>query len=161
VGHFLTLNPYVKLFNINTFPNTIARQHQIFNRHEMTYEAALSAIASFHHSWTAAFRVQYQHPENDLQGTQYGDALYFVSLKKNINKKLKVGIISGLPFKHSFVYHGEKIRTNRFDQHSEGNIIIHSIPCWFSIQYQFDTGKKVHTIQRGKETIDQTPKKGF
>ena len=161
LGKIMALNPYVKIFNIRTQPNAIAREYQIDGKQQFTYETGLSAIASFKHDWTATFRIQYYHPKTDMQSIQFSDALYFVSMEKNINKKLKVGIISGLPFKHSFVYHGENIQSDRFYQHAEGNIQLSPIPFWFSIHHEFNSGKKVHTIKREKETIDSTPQKGF
>lgn len=161
LGKILAFNPYIKIYQYQTVPDAIARQYQIGEKKKITYQMGLSAIASFHRDWTAAFRMQYYHPQADMQNIYLSDALYFVSVDKTIKKKLKIGIISGLPFKHSFEYDGEKTYGANFYQRSEGNIILPKFPVWFSIRYQFSSGKKVLTIQRETEKLDRTPKKGF
>ncbi|WP_194831454.1 TonB-dependent receptor domain-containing protein [Prolixibacter sp. NT017] len=162
LGKTFALNPYLKVFSNWTHPNVIARQYQTVAKQELSYEVGLSAIASFKHDWTAAFRMQYYHPTTDIQTIRnMSDALYFISVEKTIKKKIKLGIVSGLPFKRSFAYHGEKTQGPNFYQRSVGSVILPSVPVWFSIRYQFSSGKKVHTIQRETEKLDQIPKKGF
>jgi len=161
LGKFMAFNPYLKVFQNESQPNAVARNYQMTNKQQLTYQMGLSAIASFKHNWTAAFRMQYFHPNTDIQTTHFSNALYFVSLEKTIKNKIKLGISSGLPFKQSFTYHGEKIEGTNFYQRSAGNVILPKVPVWFSIRYQFSSGKKVHTIQRETEKLDSTPRKGF
>ena len=87
--------------------------------------------------------------------------LYFLSLEKTIKQKIKIGIVSAIPFTKSFTYQGSEIKGTNFYSHYEGNVKIHSIPVWFKLSYQFSSGKNRDKINRSKEEIDNLPKKGF
>jgi len=158
---FLALNPYLKMSGIRTIPGEEASEFGIAVRKEITYECGLSAVASFGHDWVFGFRIQYYNPRTGIQTTQFSDALYFVSLDKSFKDKLKVGIVSGLPFKESFVYNGTETNGPGFDRRYQGNVLLPEFPLWFSVRYQFKSGKNVTRIHRETEKIDPTPRRGF
>ena len=157
----ISINPYFKLFNINTAGNNLAKQYNIANRHKIAFESGLSAIVTFKYDIVASLQFQYNSPETDIQNMSFSDALYFVSLEKSFNRKFKFGVMSALPFSRTFTYHGTEIKAENFYSHSEGNVKMHALPFWLKFTYQFNSGKKADKIDRVKEDIDNMPKKGF
>ncbi|TAJ04385.1 TonB-dependent receptor [Marinilabiliaceae bacterium JC017] len=155
------INPYLKLFNLCTRGNTLAKQHNIENRQALAFESGLSAIVTFKHNLVASLLFQYNSPKNNIQNTTFYDALYFISLEKTFKQKFKIGIMSGIPFAKSFTYQGSEIKATDFYSHSEGDIKMSVFPIWLKFKYQFNSGKKGKRINRTKETIDNKPKKGF
>ena len=157
----IAVNPYIKVFDIYTMGNKLAKQYNIENRHKIAIESGLSAIITFKRGITASLLFQYNSPETDIQGMSFSDALYFISLEKTINQKFKVGIVSAIPFSKSFTYQGNEIEAENFYSHSEGKIKMSAFPIWFKFKYQFSSGKKGNRINRTKERIENMPKKGF
>ena len=98
---------------------------------------------------------------NDIQGSSYSDVLYFLSLEKTFKQKIKLGIVTAMPFTRSFTYNGSNINGENFQSTYEGNVIMPAIPFWFKLGFQFNSGKNRNKISREKEEIDNTQKKGF
>jgi hypothetical protein len=157
----LTLNPYIKVFSLYTTGNQLGKVYSIENRNSLAIESGLSAIASFKHDLTFALTFQYSSPKNDIQGNSFSDMLYFLSLEKTIKQRIKIGIVSAIPFMKSFTYQASEIKGSNFYSHSEGNVQMSFIPFWFKLSYQFSSGKKRDKINRSNEEIDNLPKKGF
>lgn len=155
-----TFNPYFRLFDVYTVSNSLAKQYGIENRHHPTFESGLSAIVSFKHDIALSFVFQYASKRNNIQDNYYCDALYFLSIEKTFKQKIKVGIVSIIPFSKSFIYRGTDIEASKYSIHYQGDIHI-SFPIVFKLSYQFNSGKNRNKINRAKEEIDAVPKKGF
>ena len=157
----ITLNPYIKIFGLQTFGNDIAKNYSIENKKSMGLESGLSALASFKHDIACSLTFQYNSAKNSIQSTSFSDALYFLSVEKTIKQKIKLGIVSAMPFTKSFTYNGSKTNGANFQSSYEGNVIMPAIPFWFKIGFQFNSGKNKNKISREKEENDNTQKKGF
>jgi len=157
----IALNPYIKVFGINTIGNKLAEGYNIDNRHKIAIESGLSAIIAFKHDVTASLQFQYNSPETNIQDMLFSDALYFISLEKTFKRKLKIGVVSAVPFTKSFTYQGNEIEAKDFYRYSEGKIKMSGFPIWFKLKFQFNSGKKGNKINRTKEKIQNMPKKGF
>jgi hypothetical protein len=154
----ITANPYLKVFNIHGKANGSIADADSEN---IALESGLSALFAFKNNWSASVQVQYNQGLKYFQNETYNDALYFVSIEKSINDKLKIGLTSAVPFKKSVTYHANYISGQNFRSHWEGNIKTNGFPLWLKLSYQFNSGKKVNIIQREKEQIKAIPKKGF
>jgi hypothetical protein len=157
----VTLNPYFRLFGVSTDAFELAGQYGIADRNKAAFQSGLSAIVSFKHDIAASVQFQYDSPKIDIQGEWFSDPLIFISLEKAFNKKIKAGIKSALMFTRSFTYQGTEIKGEEFFSHSEGNVRIPLFPLWFSLKYEFNSGRKLNKIDRTREDIDKMPKKGF
>jgi outer membrane receptor protein involved in Fe transport len=115
-----TINPYLRLYDLYSSGNSLAKQYAGKNRHNQTFESGLSAIVSFKHDLSFSFVFQYASPKNDIQGNSFCDALYFLSLEKTFQQKFKVGIVSAIPFTKSFIYQGADIDESNFYSHYKG-----------------------------------------
>jgi hypothetical protein len=151
----------VKLFGLRTKPNLPAENYDIKTREIACFESGLSAIVSLKHELAFSFTFQYNSAKNEIQGNSFSDLLYFLSAEKTFKQKLKLGIVSAIPFSNSFTYNGSEINGTGFTSSYEGNVKLSSIPFWFKIGYQFNTGKSRTKINREKEQIESLPKKGF
>jgi outer membrane receptor protein involved in Fe transport len=157
----IAINPYLKLTDIFTRGNSLAKQYDINDRHRLAFESGLSAIVTFKYDIIASIQFQYSSPLINFQDMSFSDALYFISLEKTFNQKFKIGITSAIPFSKSFTYQGTEIKGADFYSHSEGNLRLSAVPVWLKFTYQFNSGKAGHKINRDKEDIDNMPKKGF
>ena len=155
-----TINPYLRLFGQQTTGNGLAEQNDLESKHNLAFESGLSANFSFRHDLSFSFVYQYTSPKNDIQGNSFCDALYFLSLEKSFKQKIKIGIVSAIPFTRSFIYQGSEINGSNFYSYYTGNVKL-SNPIWFKLSYQFNSGKNRDKINREKEEIDNLPKKGF
>jgi len=156
-----TLNPYLRLFDTYTVSNRFGKQNGVNNRLNHDFESGLSAILSFKHDLSLTFVFQYATPGNYVQGNSYSDALYFLSIEKTFKQRLKIGIVSIIPFTKSFIYQGSDLHSSNFSMHNQGNIKMSAFPISFKISYQFIWGKNRDQISRAKEEIESAPKKGF
>jgi hypothetical protein len=157
----IALNPFLKLTDIFTTGNSLAKQYDINNRHKMVFETSLSAIVTFKYNIVASLKFQYNSPLIQIQTKSFSDALYIVSLDKAFSKKFKIGISSALPLSRTFTYHGSEIEGVNFYSYSDGNIKLSVVPLWFKFTYTFNSGKILHRFTGNKEDIDNMPKKGF
>jgi len=158
---FVTLNPYIKIYNLHTAGNNLAKYCAIENKNRLGFESGLSAIASFKHDIAYSVNIQYNNAKNDIQGISFYDMLYFMSVEKTFKHKIKAGIVSAMPFSRSVTYNGSEIRGSSFQSFYRGDIKMTSLPFWFKIGYQFNSGKNRSRISREKEEIDNLEKKGF
>lgn len=158
---FVTLSPYIKLFDQQTSGNNLAKQYSIEDKNKLGFESGVSAIASFKHDIACSLNLQYNSTKYDIQGSKFSDVLYFLSIEKTFQQKLKVGIVSAMPFTKSFTYNGSEIEGSNFQSSYQGNVKMAAIPFWFKLGFQFNTGKNRNKINREKEEIDNRQKKGF
>jgi hypothetical protein len=156
-----TINPFLQIFENNTFSNSLAKQYGIENRHNLAYNSGLSAVLSFKHEISLSGSFQYASPKNDIQGNSFCGALYFLSLDKTFKQQIKIGVVTALTFTRSFVYQGSDLEGSNFSSHEEGDVKIPVPICWFKICYQFNTGKKKEAMNHASEEIETPPKKGF
>jgi len=156
-----TLNPYLRLFDTYTVSNQFAKQNGVNNRLNHDFESGLSAIFSLKKELSLTFVFQYATPKNNVQGNSYSDALYFLSIEKTFKQRLKIGIVSIIPFTKSFIYQGSDINSTNLSMHNQGNIKMSVFPLSFKLSYQFNWGKSRDKISRAKEEIENAPKKGF
>lgn len=156
-----TINPYLQLFDLYTTGNSLAKQYDIENRHNLAYNLGLSAILSFKYDISLSLVFQYASPKNDIQSNSFCGALYFLSLEKTFKQKIKIGIVTAVPFTKSFTYQGSEIDGSNFYSYYEGNVKISNPFCWFKLSYQFKSGKNRDKINHETEEIDNLPKKGF
>lgn len=156
-----TLSPYLRIFDMYTCGNSIAEQHEVGNRHNLTFESGLSVIVAFKYDISASLIAQYASPKNNIQGNSFSGALYYLSLEKTFMQKMKIGFVSGLPFTKTFTYQGSEIEGPGFCSRYEGNVKLSAVPLWFKISYQFRSGKNREKTEHTPEEIDNLPKKGF
>lgn len=157
----LSFNPYFSLYDLRTSTNSFACQYGIGNRNKGFFETGISVIAGFKHGITTSLRFHYSTPKSDIQTITFEDALYFISLEKSFFKNYKVALGSALPFFRSFTYLGYEINGSGFRSRTESNIRLSRIPLWITFRYQFNSGKKINSIDRDKEEISNKPVKGF
>ena len=158
---FATLNPYIRIFGLQTSGNNIAKYNSIADKNSMGLETGLSSIASFKHDIACSLTLQYNSKKYDIQGSSYSDMLYFLSVEKTFKQKIKLRIVTAVPLTRSFTYNGSKVNGENFQSTYEGNVIMPVIPFWFKLGFQFDSGKNRNKISREKEEIDNKQKKGF
>ncbi len=63
-----------------------------------------------------------------FRAVHYSDVLYFLSVEKTFKQKIKLGIVTAMPFTRSFTYNGSKISGANFQSTYEGNVIMPAIP---------------------------------
>jgi hypothetical protein len=158
---FLNLNPYIKIFDIQTSGNSLAKYYSIDNKNKLGFESGLSVIASFKYDIACSLTLQYNSAKYEIQGNSFSDALYFLSIEKTFKHKIKAGIVSAMPFTRSFTYNGSEIEGSDFKSSYEGKVKMSAIPFWFKLGFQFNSGRNRNKISREKEEIDNQPKKGF
>lgn len=156
IGKSITVNPYLKLYDIYTKGNSIAYKYEIKNRHRIAMESGLSAMVSFKKNISASFLFQYNSKNYKIQKSRFYDPLYFISLEKTFNKNLKIGITTAIPFTKSMTYYGTKIKGMDFNCLSEGKIHMSKFPFWLKLKYQFSSGKIMKRIKSRKEKTIST-----
>ena len=161
VGKKVSLNPYFRMFRMHADPNSFEKSSNLNSFSSIAYASGLSAIASFADGYSASLRFQYNSPNPLLQTEVFSDALYFMSVDKSINDKLKVGLTTALPFDKSFNYYGNEVKQKALYSLSEGIINTSGFPLWVKISYRFGSKKTDKSIQREKENIEQIKRKGF
>ncbi len=159
--NIIAINPFLKLTDIYTTCNNLAKQYNINNRHKMAFELGLPAIVNFKYDIVASLQFQYTSPLMQIQTVSFSDALYTVSLEKTFKQKFKVGIWSVLPGSRMFTYQGSEIKGENFYCYSEGNIRLSAVPFGLKFTYTFNSGKTLNRFTSNKEDIDNMPKKGF
>jgi outer membrane cobalamin receptor len=155
------LNPYFKLSDVYSIPNSLATENNISECHKAVFESGLSAYVNFKFDITATFTFQYTSPMNEIQGISFSDPLYFISLEKTFANKLKAGIVSGIPFTKNFTYYGNETSGPGFENYAKGELHLPAFPIWFKLSYQFSSGKKQAKIERSKTEPESEKRKGF
>lgn len=161
MGKSVTLNPFIKLFEISTTPGEMAAHHSILSRHEKGCEVGISAILSLPYEFSFSLQGQYISPLTGIQNLAYSDALYFLAINKSFGRQFRIGLTSALPFARSFIYQGTKVEGANFFTQSQGNVLMSYIPLWFTFSYRFSAGKTINRIRRTSEDVDRLPGKGF
>ena len=156
-----TLNPYLRIFEMYTVGNQLAKQYGVKERLSPDFESGLSAIVSLKHDLAVSFVFQYAGKKNTIQGNSFNDALYFLSVEKNFRQKFKVAIVGIVPFTRKFIYQGSDIESSNFSSHYNGIINMAALPIIVKLSYQFSRGKNRNKIERAKEETESLPKKGF
>jgi hypothetical protein len=154
------INPYLKIMDVHSVPNHHSPEF-IESRNKMAFESGFSAYASFKYGITASAILRYSSPLNEIQGTSFSGALYFVSLEKAFAKGMKAGVVSALPFAKTFTYQGSRTSAPDFESYSKGEIQMSAVPFWFRFTWQFSSGGKREKIERSKMEFERENKKGF
>ncbi len=157
----VTINPYLRLYNQSTSGNCLEEQYVAKNMHSQGFESSLSSVISFKHDLAFSLVFQYASPKYAMQGKTFCDALYFLSIEKTFKQKIKVGIVSVIPFTKSFTYQGSEIEGSNFYTRYEGNVIVSKPFLFLKLSYQFNSGKNRDGMNREKEEIENLKKKGF
>ncbi len=157
----VTFNPYIKIYGLNTYGDSLAKRYEIENKHYLGFDSGLSAILSFRHELSLSMVFQYASPTTNIQSNSFSGALYILSLEKTIKQRFKIGIVSALPFARNFIYQGSEIEGSNFYSRYEGNVNVSQPFCWFKLSYQFNPGKNRENTNRASEEMNTLPKKGF
>jgi hypothetical protein len=157
---FLTLNPYIKVYNLQTSCNDLAKNYKIENKTWPGLESGLSAILSFKHDLAFSLSIRYNTSQYDIQSRYFTDILYFVTLEKTFRDKYRVGIVS-VPGPKIFTYNGAEVNGADFHTLYDGQVLMSQFPVWFRFGYTFSSGKNREKINRDKEEVENLRKKGF
>ncbi len=149
-----TMNPYFKAYVVHTFPGDLASQYFISGKHKMAFESGISAILAFKYDITASLFYQYNNAIYDMQSKSSKGALYFISLEKTFQKKLKLGAMACLPFIKSFNDQEVFISGENYQYHTNRVIHLSSFAIMIKLGYRFSSGKKINKIDRKKDIID-------
>ncbi|MFW5974586.1 MAG: TonB-dependent receptor [Bacteroidota bacterium] len=161
LGAKVSVNPYFRVFRMHANPNSFENAPNLSSFNRIAYASGLSAIASFTDGYSASFRFQYSSPNPLIQTEVFSDALYFLSVDKNISDKLKAGLTTALPFDKNIVYYGTKVNQSLLYSHTQGYIQTSGFPLWLKISYRFGIKKTDQSTPREKEEIEQIKRKGF
>lgn len=157
----ITFNPFIKVYNIQTHTNQLAKANNIKNKNLFALESGLSLTVLFKYDIALSVMYKYNSVNAKIQNNYFDDVLYFISLDKTFFKNLKIGITSAIPLKRSFTYQGYESANSNFNVYSEDNIKMSVFPLWFKIKYSFASGKKVKRINRTSDFNEKKIKKGF
>lgn len=153
--------PYFKVFELYSSPNSFAMQHGIKSRKQLAYGSGFSAFANLGSNFTAALMFQYSSPLNEIQSNYFSGAQYFLSLEKNLGRGFKAGMVTAVPLMGKLTYQGSEIKGADFYSRSQGDIKMSTVPVWFKFSYNFSKGKERSKIQRRIEETEEKRKKGF
>jgi hypothetical protein len=157
----LSLNPYLVVFNNHSSVNDYALQHGVESRNQLCLASSISAVWSFKKDFALSSVLQYNTPQNNVQDDYFCDALYFLSFDKTFRNRIKAGIGSGLMFTRSFIHSASNIDARDFSSRYRGFVTMPTVPLWFRISYQFNTGKIRNKINHEREDVSVKPDKGF
>jgi hypothetical protein len=161
VSKWLSFNPYLRVFEVNARPNSMARQLGVAGGKSLAFESGFSALGNFNYGFTASVHFQFATPVSEMQSAYFSGALYFISVEKELAKGFMAGITSAVPFAKTVNYHGSEINVHDFHSRSEGNVQMSVAPFWFKLSYQFSSGNKRTKIERATEQIENAPRRGF
>ncbi|TVQ03988.1 MAG: hypothetical protein EA359_07995 [Balneolaceae bacterium] len=161
LGDRTGIQPYLSLYDVQTSPNSVAKEHGLTGQRSYAYETGLSAFAGFGSGFMASVLFQYASPAAEIQRSLFSDALYFVSLEKSFGPDLKAGIVSALPFAKSFTYGGHKIEGIDFESRSEGIIRTSAVPFWFTLNYRFSRGNAKERSMNVDVIAPDVPRRGL
>lgn len=153
--------PYFKVFELHSSPNSFALKHGIKSRKQFAFGSGFSAFANLGSNFTATLMFQYTSPLNEIQSNSFSGAQYFLSLEKELGRGFKVGMVTAVPFLGKITYQGSEISGADFYSRSQGDIQMSTVPFWFKFSYNFSKGKERSKIQRRIEETEEKRKKGF
>lgn len=157
----ISFNPFIKVFNVQTQANQLAKANKIEDKSMMALESGLSMAVLFKHDIALSLMFKYNSVNTKIQNKYFDDVLYFISLEKTFFENLKLGVTSAIPLKRSFTYQGYESVNSDFNAYSEDKIKMSAFPVWFKIKYSFASGKKVNRINRTSDFKETRIKKGF
>ncbi|MCF8236354.1 MAG: TonB-dependent receptor [Bacteroidales bacterium] len=157
----LTVSPSLSLYRQSTSGNSLAKHYGTGNKSNLVLESGISSILSFKNDYALSVIFQFETAKESIQGNTYDDALYFISLDKTFKNKLKIGIVSALPFAGNYIYQGSEIDAPDFSSNYTGNLKLPAIPLMFRVSYQFEVGMQRASIKRETEKLDTRPRQGF
>ena len=161
LNNLITFNPWFRIYNMNTSLNELAKMNDLNARDKMVFETSVSAIAAFRHGLAFSFQFQYNSPVIGMQSDYFSDPLWMISAEKTFRKRIKVGIVSALPFTGSFTYQGSKTDAGSIVMQNQGDLKLPALPFWLKFSYQFSSGEKNKRNTASREDIINVPKKGF
>lgn len=160
MGMFTFSSSY-RFYNQYTYINSLAKQYGVENKSNLVFESGISSILSFKNDFALSLIFQYKTAREYIQDNTYDEALYFISLDKTFKNKLKVGLVSALPFANSFIYQGSQVQSSDFTSHYTGNLRLPTIPLMLRVNYQFNFGINRSNIKREMDSIEIRQKKGL
>ncbi|MDG5766691.1 TonB-dependent receptor [Balneolales bacterium ANBcel1] len=155
------LQPYLKLYEANVIPNTIASEYGAMRSRYLEMALGLTGYATFPRGFSGMFMISHGTPWSGVQQRQYEGTLYFISVEKAITQDLKAGLTSGMPFAKTVTYQGSEIAAYDFQSRAEGNISMTTIPLWVTISWQFAAGSKRKSAHRTDDDMHHVPTRGF
>ncbi|TKG92819.1 hypothetical protein EYV94_17750 [Puteibacter caeruleilacunae] len=155
----LSLNSFVKMYEITTSPNQSSRNYGVDRKNWFVFATSFSLTAQIKDDLVASFNLEYSSPQTEIQDNYYDEPLYFLSLDKSY-KKWKFGIISALPFDKYFLYDSNDISGDSFDRTYKGYVNTMLVPIWFKVSFQFNKGKN-KKVRRNHEPQISRARKGF
>ena len=123
--------PYFKVFELHSSPNSFALKHGIKSRKQFAFGSGFSAFANLGSNFTATLMFQYTSPLNEIQSNSFSGAQYFLSLEKELGRGFKVGMVTAVPFLGKITYQGSEISGADFYSRSQGDIQMSTVPFWF------------------------------
>jgi len=161
LGKRMGFNTVVRVFEVQSTPNSLGLESELTSCTKMGWHAGFSAYAKLPGEITASLVFNYSSPLPDLQVTRFSDALYFLSLEKDLGEGFRAGLISAIPFTGRFVYKGTEISGTGFSDYSTGEILMSKVPFWFKFTYQFSSGQKRQSVERRSEETESIQRRGF
>lgn len=161
LAKMITFNPYLRLYRLNSVANHFSEGISIQSRKQVVVEPGFSSVIAFKHDINLSMNLQYASPKNNIQGTNFSDPLFLVSLDKTFKRKFKTGIAGILPFKKPFTYQGSEVNSNNFHSRYSGDIHLSTVLLWFKLSYQFNSETKNGKFIRSYDESDMVPKRGF
>jgi len=161
LNSLITVNPWFRIYNMRTTLDELAMMNNITARNKMVFETSVSAIASLRHGLAFSFQFQFNSPVIGMQSDYFSDPLWMISAEKAFRKRIKVGIVSALPFTESFTYQGYKTDAGCLVMQNQGDLRLPAFPFWLKFNYQFSSGEKNKRNAGPREDIINFPKKGF
>lgn len=153
--------PYLKVFEVYSQPNSLAREYMVQNRRQIAWASGFSAFARLGMDFTASLIFKYSSPLNEIQQNYFEGAQYFLSLEKELGGGFKAGMVSAVPLAGKLTYQGSEIEADAFSSHAQGEIMLSTVPFWLKLSYRFNSGTERKKIIRQHEVPESKPQKGF
>jgi hypothetical protein len=161
IGKIGGIQPFFRFFEVKTKPGAPGMEHGVAERRQFAYSSGISAFAAMGRGYSAAMQMKYATPLNNLQDNYFEGLQYFLSLEKSIGNNMKAGVTGAMPFLNQYNYRGSEIETPEFYSHSAGYIQMSTVPLWFKLSWQFNSGEKRTRINRSTDALEEKRTKGF
>ena len=147
---WLTLNPYVRMYQQHVEGNSSSLIYGIPNQDHFAWQASMYATCQLPKGFVLWTYATYTSPSAALQTTNYRDALYIIALEKNILKdKAKIGINYYEPFYHKFRFNRTVSQGTTFRQDDDNHVDL-GVLVSLKFTYRFSYGKEVKKLDRQK-----------
>ncbi|MCH8496711.1 MAG: outer membrane beta-barrel protein, partial [Balneolales bacterium] len=113
---------------------------------------------------TIAFMLNHEGSRIGSERTHYSGTLYFINATVRPREGVSFAAVSGIPFARSFVYDGFRATTSEMDVRSEGQILMSSVPIWFTLTIDVNRGSNSiarRASARDNPEVVRRNKKGF